>query len=49
VAFIDELAAREAAMRWLDDRTQLGTRTVTQPEVANFPFQGHEVALLLRQ
>ncbi|GAA4783806.1 HNH endonuclease [Actinomycetospora chlora] len=49
MAFIDELAAREAAMRWLDDRTQLGTRTVTQPDVANFPFQGQDVALLLRQ
>jgi putative restriction endonuclease len=49
VAFLDELAAREAAMRWLDERTMLGTQTVSQPDVANFPFQGETVSLLLRQ
>jgi putative restriction endonuclease len=49
VALLDELAAREAAMRWLDERTQLGTHPVTQPDVANFPFHGETVSLLLRQ
>ncbi|MGH3095446.1 MAG: HNH endonuclease [Streptosporangiales bacterium] len=46
---LDELAVREAAMRWLDDRTGQGTRTVTQPEVASFPFLGQQIPLLLRQ
>jgi putative restriction endonuclease len=49
VAVLDELAAREAAMTWLDKRTQLGAQTVTQAEVANFPFHGQTVSLLLRQ
>lgn len=49
MALLDELAAREAAMAWLDERTQLGTQTVTQPDVANFRFHGETVALLLRQ
>ena len=46
---IDELAVRNAALRWLDERTEFGTRTVTQPEVASFPFLGREIPLLLRQ
>lgn len=49
MAFLGELAAREAAMRWLDERTMLGTDTVSQPDVANFPFHGETVSLLLRQ
>ena len=49
VALLDELAAREAAMRWLDERTQLGTQPVKQPDVAHFPFGGETVSLLLRQ
>lgn len=49
MALLDELAAREAAMAWLDERTAFGEREVTQPDVANFPFQGESVSLLLRQ
>jgi hypothetical protein len=49
VAAIDEMAIREAALRFVEDRTEFGTRTVTQPEVASFPFLGREVPLLLRQ
>lgn len=49
VAVLDELAAREAAMRWLDEHTMLGRQPVRQPDVANFPFQGETVSLLLRQ
>lgn len=36
-------------MRWLDERTATGSRTVTQPEVASFPFGGEKVGLLFRQ
>lgn len=49
MAAIDEMAVREAALRFVEDRTEFGTRTVTQPEVASFPFLGQEVPLLLRQ
>lgn len=44
-----ELAVRAAAMRWLDERTAMRTRTVSQPEVASFPFAGGSVSLLMRQ
>jgi len=46
---LDEVAVREAALRWLDARTAFGTRVVTQAEVASFPFLGQDVPLLLRQ
>lgn len=49
VALLDELAAREAAMGWLDERTLLGTQPVRQADVARFPFGGEDVSLLLRQ
>ncbi len=49
VAGLDELAVREAMLRWLDERTEHGARTVTQAEVASFPFFGQDVPLLLRQ
>ncbi|HYZ08132.1 MAG TPA: hypothetical protein VE709_05970, partial [Pseudonocardiaceae bacterium] len=34
MAAIDEMAIREAALRFVEDRTEFGTHTVTQPEVA---------------
>lgn len=46
---MDEVAVRAAAMRWLDERTDHGARTVTQPEVAAFPFLGESISLLMRQ
>lgn len=49
MAAIDELAIREAAMRWLDAVTDHRSRTVTQAEVVSFPFLGREVPLLMRQ
>lgn len=49
VSLLDEVAVRAAAMRWLDERTDLGTRPVTQAEVASFPFAGGQVPLLMRQ
>ena len=49
MAALDDVAVREAALRWLDTRTEFGTRAVTQAEVASFPFLGQDVPLLLRQ
>lgn len=36
-------------MAWLNERTHLGSREVTQPDVSSFPFHGESVALLHRQ
>jgi len=49
VARLDELAVREAARQWLDERTEFGTKPVTQAEVTSFPFLGEDVPLLMRQ
>lgn len=49
MAILDELAVREYAMRWLDRKTHSGQRTVSQPDVASFDFNGQDIALLLRQ
>lgn len=46
---LDELAVREAAMLWLDELTHHGERTVTQPEVARFPFGDEQLPLLFPQ
>ena len=49
MARLDELAVREAALQWLDERTEFGTKPVTQAEVTSFPFLGEDVPLLMRQ
>ncbi|MDN5861590.1 MAG: hypothetical protein L0H84_23560, partial [Pseudonocardia sp.] len=49
MALLDEHAVRAAAMAWLDGRTAGGTRQVGQPEVAQFPFLGEPISLLMRQ
>lgn len=46
---VDEVEIRAALVDWLDEQTALGSRTVSQAEVAYFPFAGEQVPLLMRQ
>ena len=46
MAFLDELAVREAAMKWLDSHTQFGNQPVRAQEIAGFTFASERVQLI---